>query len=56
MKTVEELKDDGLDLLAYSSDGAFKVTSYIALRGKRRVYGAYHHQIAKYIEVSAPRK
>ncbi len=55
LKTLEELKADGLDFSAYSSGGSngrFTITSYIAKRGRRKVYGSYNYQTGKYDEKS----
>lgn len=50
MLRVEQI--DG-QLLAYSSDGAFRVPSYIVLRRGRRIYGRYNYQTARYEESPA---
>lgn len=50
MKTVPELQQT-YKLLAYSSDGSFKVPSFIgvSLQSRRRVYGHYDYQAGKYV-------
>ena len=49
MKTVKELITDGYKLLAYSSDGAFNVTSFIAIYAKHKVYGFFDHKLNRYV-------
>lgn len=56
MKSPSELKAEGLDITAMSSgmqDGKETVSSYIAWRGKRKVYGQYDHKTKQYIEKPA---
>lgn len=50
MKTLEELKKEGYNFKAYSSNGAFKITSYIAHIKGRRVYGYWSEALSKYVE------
>jgi len=50
MKTFKELKADGLKISAMSENGAFKVTSYIGKRGRKRVYGYFDHVLNRYEE------
>lgn len=52
MKEPEVLIRDGYQLQAASTNGRNHVTSYIAKRKGRRVYGHYDYQKAEYIEES----
>ena len=55
MKQVKALTADGLKLKAMSQNGNGEVTSYIAIRRGRRVYGRYDHKLNRYIEELAPK-
>ncbi len=50
MKTWAQFAAEGLKITASSSDGAFKITSYIGTRNKRRVYGYFNHVQNRYEE------
>ena len=49
MKTVQQLQAEGYNFKAYSSNGAFMVTSFIAIKSRRKVYGHYSEKEQKYI-------
>ncbi len=43
----------GLKFKAVSTNGDFEITSYIATRNGRKVYGYYNYQTGNYIESKA---
>jgi len=53
LKTSAQLKDLGYNLLAYSSNGAFEVTSFIAKIKGKKVYGSFAYDLNKYVTVAA---
>lgn len=52
MKEPEAFIQDGYRMQAASTNGRNHVTSYIARRKGRRVYGYYDYQKAEYVEES----
>lgn len=40
-------------LLAMSTDGSYKIVSYLVRRKGRKVYGRYNYQLAVYQETNA---
>lgn len=50
MKNFNDFTKDGYNILACSSDGNFMVTSYIAKRRGRKIYGYFNHKKGEYVE------
>lgn len=48
--TAEQLKAAGYNLKALSSNGAFEVVSFIAVRKGRKVYGRWDYTKRAYVE------
>ncbi|WP_078598628.1 hypothetical protein [Evansella clarkii] len=50
LKEPDQFQKEGYRLQAMSTNGNNHVTSYIAKKDNRRVYGYYNYQDAAYIE------
>lgn len=50
MKTSKQFASEGYKFLALSENGTFHVTSYIARKSGRKIYGYFDYKLNKYIE------